>query len=262
MPTRQIPVPSTDGEPLPAGSALPDASAPGKVEKRRGVSPATDRTFYVACKQADGTYTVTLTEDGVQRFETALAIADDLGRESRISPRSTIADIMDRTATREELSELLRREERPMNVTVRVAVLKRRLRGSERVTPARLLASHIAQLLILGVLALWAIMQPLPSIQDIQDIPGILAGIPNDVLNLHPTSAFGEVGNRISDAGLHVLYGVVGVCLAYLLAFLIHPLAAIYLKDQLLPGERRVLRMEDWALRRRSGSHGIDDALT
>jgi hypothetical protein len=79
----------------------------GKLSGRRP-SPTGDRVLFVARRQPDATYSIALTEEGVENFETALGIADDFGGKTRISPQSTISDIMERTATREELSRVLR----------------------------------------------------------------------------------------------------------------------------------------------------------
>lgn len=239
-----------------AGVVLRDQGEASEPAPGRAVPPVggrhgrDDRVFFVARKQPDGTYSLGMTDEGVQTFETALGIADDLGGRTRISPYSTIADIMDRTATREELSTVLRRGGHGVGYEARVLVLRRKLRGSEKPSAEQRTIGHIGKIVILAIFALWALKQFAIAIQDIEDIPGILANIPSDILHLHPTSAFGDVGNKIADAGDHVLYGVLGACLTYLLAKLIRPFARIYRKDQLLTGERTVLRLASAGLRR------------
>jgi hypothetical protein len=223
----------------------------------RWPSEAGDRFFFLAERQNDGTYSVTLTDAGMQAFETALGLADDLGGRSRISPYSTIADLMERTATREELSQLLRRGGQGLLYRVRLAVLRRKLRGTENPSSYQRLLGHIARAVIVVLVGLWALNQFAIAVRDIEAIPGILARLPTDLLHLQPTLAFSQVGARISDAGQHVLYGVLGACLTYVLAKLIHPFARIYRKDQVVPGERPTLRLVNRALRKaeaRSGS--------
>jgi hypothetical protein len=217
-----------------------------------------DRLFFLAEKQSDGTYAITLTEEGVQTFETALGIADDLGGKTRISSFSTIADIMERTATREELSYLLRQAGTGMLYHSRMRVLRRKLRGSEKPSLSQRTIGHVGKAVILGIIALWTLQQFVIAIQDIADIPGILAGIPGDLIQLHPTSAFGDVGNKISDAGYHVVIGALGCVFTYIAAKLIRPFGRIYRKDQILPGERVVLGLIAWTLGKayaRSGHH-------
>lgn len=217
-----------------------------------GAPAGHDRLFFVAEMQPDGTYSIALTEEGLQPFETALGIADDLGGNTRISPQSTIADIMERTAVREELSRVLRQGDESMRTRLRIAVLRRRLRGSERPSSRERLVGHLGKMVIIAVVILGALLQFGTAIADIAAIPGILAGIPSDILNFHPTSAFGEVGDRIADAGRRVLFGVLIACCAYILARLIRPFDRIYRIDQIVPGERPALRLLDAALARQN----------
>lgn len=212
--------------------------------------PPDGRLFFLAERQADGTYAVTLTDSGMQKLETALGIADDLGGQSRISPRSTIADIMERTATREELSQLLRRGGDTFAYRLRLGVLHRRLRASEAPSAQQKTISHIGKALIVAIVGVWALMQFVAAVQDIAAIPGILAGIPSDIFHLHPTSAFAEVGSKISDAGTRVLAGVLGSLLTYVVSRLIQPFAPVYRMDQLVPGERLALRVVNDVVRR------------
>jgi hypothetical protein len=207
---------------------------PVVVERR----PVGEPLFFLAEAQPDGTYRVTLTEEGLSTFETALAIARDLGGQTRISTRSTVADIMERTAIREELSEVLRQEDGSMLRSLRILLLRRMLWGSEEPSHASKIIGHIGKLLVIGTLLVWTLLQVWIAISDIAAIPGILAGIPSDILNLHPTSAFSDVGQRISDAGTHVLYAALGACFTYVASKLIKPFARIYRHDQLIPGER------------------------
>jgi hypothetical protein len=58
------------------------------------------------------------------------------------------------------------------------------------------------------------------------------------------------VGHRIADAGRHVLIGVLGLCIAYVVAKAIRPFDRIYRRDQLMPGGRLLLRLATGALRR------------
>jgi hypothetical protein len=204
--------------------------------------------FFLAEKRPDGTYTVTLTEAGVKTFETALGIANDLGGSSLISPYSTIADIMERTATREELSDELRSDDRGLLHWLRVLVLRRKLRGSERPDLRQRIIGHVGKILIVLLFVYWTIQQFATAIGDIVAIPGILGNAPADIL--HPLSAFGQVGANISDAGHHFLLGVVGIHLVWLVAVLIKPFARIYRKDQIISGERSMLRMLNTMLRR------------
>lgn len=231
------------------GIEEPDRASPARPEAR----PPSDRLFFLAHKQPDGTYSITLTDEGIQTFETALGIADDLGGKTRISPFSTIADIMERTATREELSQLLRRGSTTLLLRIRRSVLRRQLRGSEKPSGWQRTIGHLGKAAIVGAIGVWTLRQFGTAIQDIEDIPGILANIPSDILNLHPTSAFQEVGARISDAGNHVLIGVLGALLTYVAAKVIRPFGRIYRRDQLIPGERLALRLVNWALRRADG---------
>lgn len=202
-----------------------------------------DHLFFVAQQQPDGTYSVTLTEEGIDTFEIALGIAHDLSSKTPISPDSTIADIMDRTATREELTRLMRRGGASLLYRIRMLILQRKLRGSEDPSARQRAISRIGRALIVAIIGVWALQQFAIALQDIGDIPGILAGLPGDIVNLHPTTPFDQVGNRISDAYRHILIGVLGVCFTYIMAVVIRPFGKIYRKDQLLPGERVVLRL-------------------
>jgi hypothetical protein len=206
--------------------------------------------FFLAEQRPDGTYGITLTEQGVKTFETALGIANDLGGSSLISPYSTIADIMERTATREDLSAVLRSEPHDGLRTVRLTVLRRKLRGSERPTLRQTVVGHIGKLIIVLLFVLWTLQQFIIAVQDITAIPGILSSIPTDIL--HPTASFGQVGSNISDAGHHFFLGVIGILLTYIAGALIHPLIRIYRKDAIIPGERPVLRLLNGSLARLS----------
>jgi hypothetical protein len=233
-----------------SGDAYTD-SLPRSEERYAGGLPRSgEPSLFLAERRPDGTYTVTLTEDGIETFETALAIARDLGSNTRISTQSTIADIMERTATREELSRVLRRGEGGRVRQARVIALERQLRGSEEPSPVERTIGHLGKLIVIAVIALWTFQQFAIAIGDVEAIPGILAGIPNDILHLHPTDAFGEVGNRIADFGTHVLYGILGACLTYVVAKLIRPFGRIYRRDQILPGERPFMDLVTMALRR------------
>ncbi|HEX8918345.1 MAG TPA: hypothetical protein VF898_07570 [Chloroflexota bacterium] len=213
-------------------------------------SSANEELLFLADQKADGSYVVTLTEEGVERFETALAIAGDLGGKTKISSESSLADVMERTATREDLSRLMRMGGDGLLFHMRLLVLRRKLRGSEKPSPYHATISHIAKVAIVCVVALGALLQFAMAIQDIEAIPGILTNVPSDILNLHPTAAFDAVGNKISDFGQRVLFGVLVACLAFVAAALIHPFGKIYRKDQLLPGERALFRLINAALRR------------
>lgn len=206
--------------------------------------------YFIAERVENGNYMVTLTEDGVDRLETALGIAGDLGAATTISSRSTIADIMDRTATRDELSRTLRRGDSHPVHRARVAVLKRRLRGSERPSTAQRVAGHAGKALIVGLIGLWSLRQFGIALGDIESIPGILGNIPNDILNLQPAQAFSDVGAAINDAFAHVLIGVLGCLLTYLVAKLLKPFARMYRRDQVVPGERTAVGFLTWLLRR------------
>ena len=209
-----------------------------------------DCLFFLARRQPDGTYSITLTEEGVQTFETALGIANDFGGKTRISTYSTIADIMERTAIREELSALLKRGGDGLIYRIRRAVLRHRMRGSERPAGWQRAIGHFGKVVVVGVVAFVALKQFGTAIQDIEDIPGILANVPSDILHFHPTSAFGEVGDKIADAGTHVLLGVLDALLAYVVAKVIRPFSRIYRHDQIVPGERPVLELTSAVLRR------------
>lgn len=212
--------------------------------------------FFHAEGRPDGTYTITLTEDGLRTFETALGIANDLGGQTRISTYSTIADIMERTATREELSAVMRSETGGVLRAARITVLRCRLWGSEEPSlPARL-AGHLGKLIVVGLILLWTFVQIATAIADIAAIPGILANIPHDILNLHPTSGITDVGRDISDAGTHALYSVVGFCLAYLTGLAIKPLRRIYRHDQIIPAERPAVGALAAVLRRAETKDG------
>lgn len=212
--------------------------------------------FFHAEGRPDGTYTITLTEDGLRTFETALGIANDLGGQTRISTYSTIADIMERTATREELSALMRAGTGGVLRGARITVLRCRLWGSEEPSfPARL-AGHVGKLIVVGLILLWTFMQIATATADIAAIPGILANIPHDILNLHPTSAITDVGRNVSDAGTHALYAAAGFCLAYLTGLAVKPLRRIYRHDQIIPAERPVMGALAAALRRAETKDG------
>jgi hypothetical protein len=204
----------------------------------RGLEPD---QFFLAEKRPDGTYGVTLTEQGVKTFETALGIANDMGGNSLISPYSTIADIMERTATRESLSEVLRRESHDFLRAVRLAVLRRKLRGSERPTLRQAVVGHVGKLIIVLLFVFWTLQQFITAVQDVTAIPGILSSVPTDIL--HPTASFGQVGSNISDAGHHFFLGIIGIHLAYIVGALIRPFTRIYRKDAIVPGERPFLRL-------------------
>ncbi|GAC1506605.1 MAG: hypothetical protein NVS2B16_00500 [Chloroflexota bacterium] len=238
----------------------PGADAPATRTER---SPSFDnRVFFVAHRQTDGTYDIALTEDGIRNFETALGVAEDLGGRTRISQYSTIADIMERTATREELSEQLRQDDRSRVGRIRSALLRRRLRGSEKPSARESAIGHIGKALIVAVIAAWALRQFALAFQDIADIPSIVANIPSDILHLHPTSAIGEVSSKISDAGHQALLGVIALELAYIAAKILKPLGRIYRMDQIIPGERSLLKGLNRFLKRvqrRSGLPAGDD---
>lgn len=206
--------------------------------------------FFVAEPRSDGTYSLTLTEEGLRTFETALGIAHDLGRQRRISTSSTIEDIMERTATREELSEVMRQDSRGLAHTLRLAVLRRKLWGSEEPPGYARIIGHIGKMVLVGIILFWALVQFATAVEDILAIPGILANIPSDIFHLHPTAAISQVGNRISDAGTHVLYFFLGLCLTYVMAKVIKPLGKIYRQDQIIVGERLLLRAVAALLRR------------
>ena len=163
---------------------------------------------------------------------------------------------MERTATREELSLLLRQGNGRLLYRVRTLVLRRKLRGTERPSGYQKTISHLGKAVIVGVFGYWALKQFAIAIQDIEDIPGILANVPHDILTLHPTSAVGEIGNRISDAGQRVLIGALTACLTYIVAKIIRPFNRIYRNDQLVPGERLVLRLMNGALRKAAERSG------
>jgi len=224
-------------------SAAPPPPAESIVGQRE------DQIFFVARNGADGTYSVTLTEDGVRRFETALGIAQDLGRHSTISPYSTLADVMERTATRDELSDVMRRGRNTLALRLRERVLRRKLRGSERPSAEQSTLSRVGKALLVCIFGTWALLQFVVALQDIQAIPGILANIPNDIWNLQPFQAFGQVGNNIDDAGAHVMMGVLGGLATYVAAKVVRPLGRIYRKDQIIPGERLTLSCLAWTLR-------------
>ena len=226
---------------------------PGALQESGHMRPALeprDDLFFVARKQPDGTYAIALTDEGVDTFETALGIANDLGGKTRISSQSTIADIMERTAIREELSRALREDKTGAVHRMRVAVLRRRYQGSENPTGAQKVISRAARVFIVAILALWTLQQFAIAVGDIEAIPGILANLPGDILHLDPGAAFGQVGNRIADAGDHVVVGVMGVCLSFIVAGLIRPFGRIYRRDQLAFGQRFVLRQVSDVLRK------------
>lgn len=206
--------------------------------------------FFLAESRPDGTYAVTFTEEGIKTFETALGIAHDLGANSLISPYSTIADIMERTATREELSAELRGAHGGVLGFMRLAVLRRKLRGTERPSARQAIVGHVGKAIVVLLLVLWAIQQFIVAVQDITAIPGILGSLPTDLL--HPTAPFESIGSNISDAGHHFLLGIVGLNLAYIAGALIRPFARIYRKDAIIPGERTCLRLANGLLSRLS----------
>lgn len=208
------------------------------------------RLLFFARQQPDGTFAISLTDEGVQTFETALGIAEDMGGNTRLSPRSTLADLMERTATREELAALLRQGRGDLLPRLRALVLRRRLRGTESPSAAQTAISRLGKVLIVAVLALVALQQWAIAFADLTSIPGILAGLPGDLLSLHPTAAFQAVGRKIADAEQRALAGVLLLCVSYLAASLIRPLGTIYRQDQLVPGERPTLRLLHRILKR------------
>jgi hypothetical protein len=159
---------------------------------------------------------------------------------------------MERTATREELSAVMREPTGSIVRTVRMAVLRCRLWGSEEPSMLSRVIGHLGKLLVVTLILLWAIIQFEVAVSDIAAIPGILAGIPHDILNLHPTSAVTDVGHNISDAGTHVLYAIIGLCLAYIAGIFVKPLRRIYRHDQIIPGERPFMGALAALLRRAS----------
>lgn len=204
--------------------------------------------FFLAEQRSDGTYGVTFTEQGIKTFETALGIAHDLGGDSLISPYSSIADVMERTATREAVSDVLRSELRGFLRLFRLTVLRRKLRGSERPTVRQAIVGHIGKLIIVLLFVFWTMQQFITAVQDITAIPNILSNVPVDLLQ--PTAPFGHVTSNVSDAGHHFLLGIVGIHLAYIIGALIRPLARIYRKDAIIPGERLALRLTNHVLTR------------
>lgn len=212
--------------------------------------------FFLAERGADGTYTVNLTEPGMVAFETALGIANDFGTNTLISPYSTIADLMERNATREELSAEMRRDREGVLHWLRRAVLKRKLRGSENPSSSQRTISHIGKTIIVLLLVYWTLQQFAVAIGDIKDIPGLLSALPQDILN--PTAGTDAIGAKFSDAYTHLILGVVGAHLVYLMAKLIRPLTRIYRKDQLVSGERFVLSALDWLLKKLTVSDESD----
>ena len=214
------------------------------------VAERQDRSFFLAERTPDGRYQVTLTEEGVRKFETALGLADDFGRHRKISTQSTIADLMDRTATREELSEISRRDRNDLLHRMRKAVLSAKYKGSEEPSGEQKSAGHIFKLVVVGLAGLWTLQQFGIAIQDVRDIPGIVAQIPNDILHLNPGQAIGEVGNTVDDATSHVVLGAEGTIGTYILARIVRPFDKIYRKDQLVTGQRPFLRLANWTLRR------------
>jgi hypothetical protein len=226
---------------------LPRSRTPRAEAEIRGLHH--DR-FFLAEQRPDGTYGVALTEQGVKTFETALGIAHDFGGSSLISPYSTIADIMERTATREELSEVLRSDLAGLLRAIRLTVLRRKLRGSERPTPRQIVIGHLGKVIIVLLFVFWTLQQFITAVEDITAIPGILSSVPTDLL--HPTAPFGQIGSNISDAGHHFLLGIVGIHLTFIAGALIRPFARIYRKDAIIPGERLVLQLTNSALARLS----------
>jgi hypothetical protein len=223
------------------------------VHKVRGIDH--DR-FFLAERGLDGTYTVNLTEPGMVAFETALGIANDFGANTLISPYSTIADVMERNATREELSAELRRDRDGVLQWLRRAVLKRKLRGSENPSRRQRTISHIGKTIIVLLFVYWTLQQFAIVLADIRDIPGLLTSLPQDILN--PTAGTDSIGAKFSDAYTHLILGVVGAHLIYLVAKLIRPLTRIYRKDQLVSGERFVLSVLDWLLKKLTESDESD----
>ncbi|GAC1445706.1 MAG: hypothetical protein NVSMB52_07830 [Chloroflexota bacterium] len=221
------------------------------------VVTARDGSFFLAEREADGHYRVTLTDEGVRKFETALGLADDFGRHRTISTHSTIGDIMDRTATREELSDLSRQDRRDAMHRLRLGVLRARYRGSEEPSTEQKTVSHGIKAVVVGLIGLWTLKQFGIALQDVQDIPGILANIPSDILHLDPGHAIGEVGNRVNDATSHVVLGAEGTVGTYIAAKMVRPFSRMYRKDQLVTGGRPILRFVNWTLRHFDrGKHG------
>src|SRR5947209_5142982 len=164
MATKQVPdsrgtrFELVDPSPVGNGDLQADASrALGESVQSRPPLDPRDDLFFVAHKQADGTYAIALTDEGVETFETALGVARDLGGKTRISPQSTIADIMERTAIREELSRALREDKTGAVHRMHVAVLRRRYQGSENPSEAQKLISRAARVIIVAILALWTL---------------------------------------------------------------------------------------------------------
>lgn len=217
-----------------------------EVESR----PIATSAKFVAEATPEGLYRITLTEEGIRTFETALGLADDFGRHSAISSRSTIADLMDRSATREELSEVKRAGRQNLVIRLRIAVLTARYRGSEEPSGEAKTVGHVCKAAVVGAVLLWTLQQFGIAVSDVQDIPGILAHIPSDILHLDPGHAIGQVGSKVEDATSHVVMGVEGTVATYIVAKIVRPLERIYRKDQLVTGARPVLRLANWLLRR------------
>ena len=235
----------TQGSTDAMSATRPDAGAARGLDGDR---------FFLAENRPDGTYAVSFTEEGIKTFETALGIAHDLGANSLISPYSTIADIMERTATREELSAELRGARGGVLGFIRLAVLRRKLRGTERPSARQAIVGHVGKVIVVLLFVVWTIQQFIVAVQDITAIPGILSSLPTDLL--HPTAPFQSIGSNISDAGHHFLLGIVGIHLAYIAGALIRPFARIYRKDAIIPGERACLRLANRFLARLSSRAG------
>ncbi|HLJ68743.1 MAG TPA: hypothetical protein VKX16_15420, partial [Chloroflexota bacterium] len=238
------------------GGLIVELTDAGLLERLRAAVPAPptpndrDHLSFLAERRQDGTYCVALTEAGIQQFETALGLAADFGRHRTVSHHSTIADLMERAATREELSDALRSPAAGNVHRARVAVLRRKLRGTEEPSFEDRTVSRAGKLVIVAAALLWALWQLRIALQDIQDIPGILANLPGDILALTPTRPFEQVGSNISDAGAHLMLTGLGIVVVYVAAKMINPLGRMYRRDQLVPGERTVVRLACWILRR------------
>ncbi|HZU11332.1 MAG TPA: hypothetical protein VFB58_00690 [Chloroflexota bacterium] len=207
------------------------------------------RSFFVTERDPSGLYRLALTDEGIQTFETALGIADDFGRRRSISTQSTIADLMDRAAIREELAEVRRQDRRDLVGRLRLRALAARYRGSEEPPAGAIALSRLLRAVAVLLVALWTLRQFGIAIADIQAIPGILSQIPSDILHLDPGRAITAVGRKIADAEAHVIGGIVGVVFTYVAAAIFRPFAPIYRKDALAPALRAFFRFSTWILR-------------
>jgi hypothetical protein len=207
------------------------------------------RALFAAEQRSDGTYSLSLTEMGIRRFETALGIAEDFGRDSRVSNQSSIADLMERASTRDELSLALREGGTRLTDRIRCTLLRRRLAGSEEPSREHRAISHVGKAFIVGLVVYWTLQQLGIAFADIGSIPGILANIPSDVLNLDPSNSIDQAGGAISDAWTHVLFTGFGAVVTYVVAKLVKPFQRIYRRDQLVPGERPAIRLVSAILR-------------